>query len=769
MAAVGHVTMDGKQYRLRRPPVKSLANQMAPKISQGESEYSSLDTWDAWIQEDWSDGVGNVNPGKNGGVLYAEANTMVPSQIILPALVKQADLRTLADADADNRNTMTNITGSITLTTSTKLAIKFHTPVLTPVSYTTYYLWLFSRITSSDAVAGDIYTNVAGEPGALVSTGKVKGPAATDAAQMNYQWYGFDSTPAGLSSDTDYWMVIQPTVGTIEIATGDPGNKSSYLYYSAGAWAAGDKVNAAYIIGSWQMMYGFATPNAGSGFVRFNSKLYAYCNNKIFLYSTVNDSWSIASTTVDQTETVCAVAWGTKLYLGNGGDTTTDYNTMSTAETCTSTGVNGSIFAKHAGYLWRSYLNQVWYSADGSTWSGPFDVGDPGYEIIGMAGLNQNMYFATADGLYYLAPGDFVVGVGPWGSEDPSNGRQMVTFQGAIYVTVNGRLTRFTEDGSMQDVWMTKEADLVSGRLGKIWAITTSSNWLFVLVSPTTAGKFPTIWAYQGSQWHNVATLPAVDAETVAAYYDFDLFYDRITQRLWVITPAHVTYYVYVPDYALNPYNDTASLYSANGWVEWDWFWGNVREASKDFESVFVMGENFASGQWVKVYWQDDGSTGWELLGTCTADSTEIRWPVGTRPNTKKLKLGLLLGSTAGAETPRIRSVRVKYHTMVKDWYQWSLQVDVSGGQNGAPNQEMLNGERNAYTASQILGYLDTLSTQVPPFLYTDINGSQYQVKVKEASFNYDIVRYNEKSSAKEWEGTYSLVIEQVTQGVYSA
>jgi hypothetical protein len=145
-----------------------------------------------------------------------------------------------------------------------------------------------------------------------------------------------------------------------------------------------------------------------------------------------------------------------------------------------------------------------------------------------------------------------------------------------------------------------------------------------------------------------------------------------------------------------------------------------------------------------------------------------LRWTVamGTRPNTKRFRLGLLLITKDQTQTPRIRAVRVKYHLMVRDWFRWNVVIDVSG-ETGAL-QMSADGTRNTLTKSQIKSNLDALAKQVPPFVYQDADGSQYEVKVTDYNFTYTKYEYNESTSTEKWEGVANLVLEQVTQGTYA-
>lgn len=778
------VKLNNVYYKLKRLPTQVLANQMASKVGQGTSEYGDLTTWSAWVQQDWQDGVSKVKPHLNGGFLYGEVESRVPGQLILPGLLTQTDTRTITSAKADCRYMPTSIAGYFTGT----VAARFTTPAsFSTATQSRHMFWFYGFCSGSSGFAVSVYTNVANSPGAEVAstytTTDYTGPGNIDP-----RWIGAAITVSSMSAATDYWLVIAPLGGqTTGVAYGTAGYSDVAKTYNGSSWVS---ETSKYVVYSSNIHHMAMTnvQNSGIGFFRFNGTLYYYVDATLFKYDSANTQWDSVGAITDHHSVTSAIAFDTKVYFGNGGVTTTDYTTMNTSEAFTSTGVNGYLFAKHNGLLWRAYLNQVEYSEDGTTWEpstsfgAPIYVSDTSAPVTGMCGMGENMYVSTKEGLVVILPGDMAKGVLPWGSVDATNGASMVNFEGSIYATVGGRVVRISEDGSMQDVWMTRDDDLISEKIGKVQAIARMNNWLVVLVGGVKLYPVQdnlsaaTVWALQGNSWHHITTLPnAWGYEDLKATFNADtgvnyaIFYDRETQRLWIADPTRNTYSVRVPDYTLNPYNDTETVYESSGWIEWDWFDGPVLEAYKDYESVTVIGENLDSTCYAKVYWKDDDSTAWELLGTCDSNIEELRWTVamGTRPNTRRFKLGLLLVTLDGTQTPRIRAIRVKYHLMVSDWFRWNVIVDASG-RSGA-YQMLGDGTVNNLTAGQIKDNLDTLAKRVPPFIYQDVDGNQYEVKITDANFTYDKYEYNESTTTEYFEGTYNLQLEQVTNAEYSA
>lgn len=769
--AIGDFKLDGVWYKGKSLPVQSLANQMASKVGQGQSEYGDLTSWSAWIQDDWQDGVGRINPNRNGGFLYGEAESRVPGQLILPQIVRQVDQRDINGTAADCRYMPDTIAGTVTVGAGgyTRVGIKFTTPANLYLTFTSHYI--FARIPYGVRVKFAIYTDSSG-PNTLVDSSNYDPPEDI----KGFYWHDDGGGLNGfgtLSINTSYWLVVYPDdpLESFELCYGTSGYTPVSKSYNGSVWA---DISGKYCLYTSQYHFVGATQsNAGAGFFRFNGNLYCYSNTRIYKYDTTNDQWDYVTQLVDQYSVSGATVFDDKVYFGSGGLVTDEYNTMTTGEVCAKSGSNGNLFAKWNGYLWRAVGNTLQYSSDGTTWSPSpaIEVGDAAYDITGMAGLGRYFYVATQEALWMIPDGDIgAVGVERFGSVATGNGNVMVSYQGALYITVNGRVVRFSEDGSFQDVWMTREDDVVAGRIGKVWDLCRMNNWLIAYLAGTSAtrGK-PTVWAYQGTSWHHIATLPSAYGSLVDLYRDFSVFYDYTTSKLWMFTPNMLTYNVRVADYTLNPYNDTDSVYARSAWVEWDWFDGPVREAIKDYDSVTIIGENLSASCYVELYWKDDASTDWELLGTFDSNNEEIRWSIdgGTRPQTRRLKLAVLLISTTATETPRIRAIRVKYHLMVKDWWRWALVVDVSG-RSGA-TQMLADGTVHTLTASEIKDNLEALCLQNEPFIYQDLDGVEYEVKVNDANFVYTRREYNEATSNSWWEGVFSINIEQITTGAYTA
>jgi hypothetical protein len=372
-----------------------------------------------------------------------------------------------------------------------------------------------------------------------------------------------------------------------------------------------------------------------------------------------------------------------------------------------------------------------------------------------MAGFGQYLYVATDEALYYVAPGDQVVGLFPWSTIDERNGRGMVVHQGALYIPVAGRILRYSEDGSLQDIWINRDDDFNNQRLGAIAALAGLSSWLVAGVNGTTDAESASVWAYTQQGWHHLATLPP-------SFRLRSLYYDRVRSRLWIATDAWAIFYIHAPDWAINPYNDDDSLYMPHGWMETGRIYSGLRELRKDWESVRVFGE-FTTATDAVVYYRDADTTDWTSLGTAAVDGEELRWSdYDERPSGRWLKLGLLLRTSSATSTPKVEAIATKLLPMITDRRSWNLAIMVHD------DQEMIDGDTNTYTADEMIAHLRGLVEQVPPFIFEDVTGDQYEVKVTGSAENISQYEWLDAAQSVRIMWVVEVAVEQVTVGTYN-
>jgi hypothetical protein len=725
------------------------ANPFAAKVDVS-NPYDKVDAWNEWVQEDWQTGVARVDP-ESGGFLYAEAETRVPKQIILPPLMRMQSTRVVDGTKADCRNMPTSAAGTVTVGAGgfAKVAMTFTTPATLPGTFSAYYF--YARVASGVSCTISTYTNVAGAPSVLIGSSTFSG-ITTD---RNFYWYGRGIDYGTVTTATQYWVVIEPTsaADSIEVAYSTSGYDTVGQSYNGSAWAA---ITGKYLIFATTLHRIYAANGLERGMIRFNSNFYTWQNEELYKHDAVNLNFDVVGTITGAGNITSAAVYGPTLFFGRSSG---NYTTMSTAEAFTAAATTATLFLEYKGFLYRSYQNDLYWSVDGSTWSSAYQVGGDDVEIRGMAGMGDSLYMATDKALYRFAPGNIVEETSRFGSEDSTNGVGMLEYQGRLYIPAGGRLFRFDPSGQMQDIWVSREDDLPSSRIGIVASLTRMNNWLVALVMPASSGGFPSLWIWQEEGWHFLANTMQNHSALLTDRYS--VLYDRENSRLWFTTPI-ANFHFELDDYTLNPYNSGSSLYQPYGWLEQDRFYGGQHLLNKDFESVTIVADNLSTNVNVKVYFQDEGSTAWESLGTATSDSQELRWSThSTRPQGKWIKLGLLLQTNSGTETPRVRAVVVKFMPMVNERIRDSMTLMLKD------YIQMPDGDPDDYTRAQQLTHVQSMIASVIPIIYTDPLGVQYEAKITDYSMNIpDFAYENSANVVKEMD--IMLVVEQVPSTTYT-
>jgi hypothetical protein len=100
---------------------------------------------------------------------------------------------------------------------------------------------------------------------------------------------------------------------------------------------------------------------------------------------------------------------------------------------------------------------------------------------------------------------------------------------------------------------------------------------------------------------------------------------------------------------------------------------------------------------------------------------------------------------------------------MVRDRWRWSMPLDV---RNGVPG---LDGKYLGYNGKQMAKHLNTLTKQVPPFIFQDEDGTEYEVKVMNATRQGVKVQWLPNQAEKVVDFVYNVVLEQVNADEYEA
>jgi hypothetical protein len=735
--AVGHIYLDGRPYILpaNNSVVRSNANQMAAKIGSGAGGYDDLEDWSALLLDNWQSGAGKRDV-EGGGYLFGTADTRFEGQIVMPPQLIPPGPATGSTA----------VGSSIALTTSTKVAYAFTLGAGDQVEFVT--VLLPGAINAGDASSMDVllYNNNAGVPGTAVG-----GFVVDRAFAPEYQQVTLSTVAIGTGNAGTYYVVIAPLNGTCTLL----GSPTGGFYYNGSSWAAGFCPAVGVHIN---------TPDNDLSFehmAAFNTDIYL-ADDTTKLYKLVDDdTFTTIKTFAGPVSDLLAV--GDKLFIGLGD--VTEYETMNTSDVVsTSPSVPARLFALWNGFLWRAVTSSVYYTSDETTWV-QVEVADSGYQVTGMAGFQNDLIVSTENALFRVAPGDIVYRITPWANITATNGKHMLNWQGNLYISQGESLLRYDGAGLLPF-----GPDLGEGlpelEQGEIVGLTASNNWLLCAIEGERA---TTIWAHNGQGWHCLqrTTWPlSHDSMSLRC-----LAYGENFRGTGQVTSAgrFCTWYSFkLPDTARSTYrlqqNEVYLATEPTATIETDWFYGSLKEVDKDWESIFIDGDGLSVSNYVRVYWQQDDDSEWRSLGTVTEGGQELRWDdYDTRPNARRMKFKLTFVHLDVDDPFRIIAIRVKYQPMVRDRWRWSMPIAVHD------KQILLDGAQNPYNRKQMAAHLNTLTKQVPPFIYQDEDGTEYEVKVMNATRQGTKVQWLPNQAEKVVEFVYNLVIEQVNADEYEA
>jgi len=745
----GHIFLDGRWYMIEWAQYqKALANPFAAKLGTGAGSYDDLEDWSAWVMDDWTAGLGKA--ATEGGMLYSELDTRFRNKLMLPGQIRLAGYP--KQAGISPRHYMPGIiSGEIPVGDAhevKELVIKVGVNGLNEDDF----VWVMLNANAGVSATVQAYTEF--DEGAAIDAGSITVPDEWPG------WYFYKATLDTTDDEVNY-ISVKPSstddtiyVPYTTVSGGAESNGAAYGVGADGTWRALNKY--CYYISGSASIDAWSRDSGNIFFHRFaNTELPSYLfavsyENFHSVTGNVSDGYGIplASGTYPTGHTLpptdTAVFDG-KLYVAYGESGLRSWTgTGATANV----GVNSTYLLAYNGFLYRSYGADIYYTADGTTWSGPFTMGSNDYAITAMegSGIDNGVYVTTTESLWLFETGDIPVHKFAFGNIDQDNGVGMVNYNGDLYIPHSHGVLRYTSTDNASEMGVSKEEDLPASRLGRIKAMIRANSYLFALHCAGTGGNQSSILAYDGQAWHHVASLPA---EIVGV----SLFHDRETSTLWVSTVYGLLFYMYLPDQSLNPLRDAVYTYAPFGWAETDWFDADLKEIIKDVESVFIAGDNLNLGG-VDVYWQDADSTDWEHLALFTSTG-EVAWSdFTTRPQTRKIKLGFRMKTSDNSQTPVIEAIRLKFHNMVNDRWRWQIVLRVSDG------IQMWDGSITTNTADSMRLHVDGMVRQTLPIRFIDIDSNLYNVKVQNAIETLEkLERVNEGGR---YDSKYSLTIAQV-------
>ena len=745
-----------------------LANTMAGKIGSGAGDYNDLLNWSYYLAESWSAGVGREQT-EDGGFLFGTSETRYRSRIMLPPQV-------IVTGISDESESATSIVPASTidyrmlLDEDERVAIPFQADG----DVTSIWVYLFSGTLGADAEV-EVWSGVS-EPTTYLDQAVIPSTSSTEGDVWRRAAIAFTAT-----SGTQYWAVVSPQYGELDMPMSTRSRGSGACMYSDDAgssWAtASNGVNlyAPIMVDGAASSLGKVTAHS-----EFNGTMYLGTENGD-IYKWADPKWEYVDTTSAASAITDMVRWFGVLYIASGDGT--DVETLSALDVLGSPGTafQADLFYIHNGYMWRSNGPDVYYSSDLTTWTGPIQTGPTDYPVLSISGLGQDLYVSTPDALVRIAPGDWVYGQTRWGYYSDTNGLGMIAHQGSLYIPQDNSVLRYTENTPIINIW-SRDEQLPVDYQGTIVSMAGSNRETLALVRPDAEDGMPSVWSYNNSGWHHVATLPA----GVGAG---GLTYDHTSEKIWVWDESGFVYYVRSSTTKSSPQVDDDHRFSPSAWIDLGVYYGGLKDVEKDFDSIMVVGDNISAQTCIDLYWRgteavtdtltlEDGVTeltlenglplevsslGWTYFATATESSQRWRWTdYDERPGTIGFQLGLLLRTSDSSRSPVVKSIITRHHPMIRDRYQWTLPILVSDYQEDVDNR-ILN-----YTAAQQKDHLESLYiNRLTPFIFQDLDGKQYEVKA--THFNRRPVEYEQLLSEKRIVWIFDLTLEQIVDGEYAS
>ena len=719
---IGHIAINGQEYRIfPQNYQKSTDNPFAAKLGQGAGLYDDLEGWSASIQDDWRGGIAKTDFG-DGGTYVSTLDTRYSGKMFLPPATHMV------------RPTRYTAPGNVeyTIPLSPGMSIAFTVPEMP--SATALKGWVLFESYEPDEVIDVRFQERAvsgGLPEGQTFSNTAWVPITGDSEVYPYgsKFHPLIATGSGMTTGD---VIVLQNMGTadVRIPIVPTAGQTTYVQQVfSNEWEVSADVSP--------LCYFWSIDN-NSYPVRFNGQTHFLAfDGKIYTpESDGNGGYRLLQSATGGGFPIDATEYKGELYVANGAGGLKVYNTSYTVTT-NDANLDTNVLLRWNNYLYRAYGRNLYYTANGTTWSGPFEVGAVG-EIRGMAGVgsSNDILVSTDDALFVFAEGDTTYGVTPWPEVSALNGTSMIHHQGGVFITVGGnRVVRYSE-GSLLDVWLKQDDNVPAYAEGSPSSLVSLSGILYMVTDAGPNG-YGVVWGWNGEGWHYIAALPY-------GFVSPRLVADRDTASLWVGNGLSESgnagqwpFRIPITDYGL-PLNETNYQTMTGGWVETDWLDGGLIELDKDWESIYVNLDEDYSPEIVKVYWKVPYQSSWELLGTASrydsygeANGGELIWSnLATRPASKKIRLAFQIRSETG-ETPVLNGLRVKYQINVNDRWRWQIPLDVG---NAGLSQNMLDGSVNTRTNTEMIAHLEQAIRSVAPIEFRDVDGVMYTVRVKSAT-----------------------------------
>ena len=356
--------------------------------------------------------------------------------------------------------------------------------------------------------------------------------------------------------------------------------------------------------------------NTVVGFARFSGKWYCAAGDTVYVWDGGAKTWTVSEAVTDAEVTSMEV-WGGYLWVARG--TEDDVRIYNGGWNDATGPIKANLLKAGGGYLHRTNptagsRHELYYTADGTDWEGPIDVGSGDYEITAMEWYRDMIICATAVRLWGMTA-DMAYPLVSWQTqEDANNGKGMLNWSktGCMYIPLLFGLYRWNGD-SMAAVGPEQGTGLPATRAGKIKALVGTCNWLFAAVDAGASG-YSSILAYGGQGgWHEMQRCEQVGQVIQALGFETLDSPSRLYFGM-----GSETRYLLLPDYSDNPYQYTGYEFNASGELETSWIGSELLEVVKDVHELVIRGEGLTSSQVVDVFYEVDRSGQWTFLGRVT-------------------------------------------------------------------------------------------------------------------------------------------------------
>lgn len=768
MAQQSHIELDGRPYNIVTTNYrKTVANPMAAKTGQGTSSLQDQQNWDYFVQETWNGGIGQSEESTTGA-WFIVGDARHSGQV---SLASTLTAHRAGDSEQVYPRENSTPRGGVTIGDEAgsdyeKISLHFnddptniqygvvHLLVQTPSADVTVELNIYEATSTSDTTpsGASLYSE-----NFTIYAHNIPG----------YQYVCFPVTFTAVGTTATVITLETTTQFTLAHSTVNGGDHDEfYTYYNGASWVtSGAQSPCASVKSYYDEDY-----ITGYWLYHHNSKTYPYwygAGGKLYYgldnHDGAGDAYTPSGVTADATDATMDDAF---VYMAYGSSHTARQLAANTGLETDLT-VNATRIEIGGGYLWRSYQRSIFYSSDKTTWT---EI-ETGENIIDIEHYNGSLHYITRSGLYYIGSGDVVIRITRASFADDA---EFLNWQGRLYIRNIKDLMEY-DGSSIRDISLLTSGGLPEKMDGDITALWGTNLYLYAGISATNDdGGYSGLYAYNGQGWcclflfGNDCTINSIYMRANPTYTAGPY------QDLWVNTDVGI-YYVQTHEYKQTPsklFTTVYAHYSRPFWVETPWIYGGLKTLVKDWESVTLAIDraiDTQSADWsTTVYYKVDEGDSWTQLGTDTYEDEDVivehRWSnLTTRPASKKMKIGILHQPLdwdyTDQNVPRLRTMSIKYHAMLRDRWQWSINVPASD----AP---MASGRSNPYSKAEQETHLDGLIQQDGPFILRDITGAQYEVKVLAGFSQPTKIEWVDNSLS--YVLMYSLTLDQVTTEEYS-